>query len=185
MATKATIFKAELQIADMDRHYYHDHVLTLARHPSETDGRMMVRLLAFALHAHEALAFAKGATFDDEPDLWQKDLTGIIDTWIDVGLPDEKRIRKACGRAKQVFVYSYGGRSADMWWAQNSSKLEPLKNLTVKNLPVTAGLGLTKLAERTMQLNCTVQEGQIWLANKDDTVQIELATVKNSSDSFR
>ena len=115
MAFKATIFKADLQIADMDRHYYHDHALTIAQHPSETDERMMMRLLAFALHAHEALAFGKGISVDDEPDVWQKDLTGAIDLWIDVGLPDEKRIRKACGRARHVFIYSYAQRSAHIW----------------------------------------------------------------------
>jgi len=178
MALKATIFKAELQIADMDRNYYHDHALTLACHSSETDERMMVRLLAFALHAHEALAFGKGLSADDEPDLWQKDLTGNIETWIDVGRPDEKRIRKACGRARQVFIYSYGGRSADIWWDQNSSNLERLKNLTVLNLPVAASTALAKLAQRNMQLQCRIQDGQIWLADKDTTVEVELKTVK-------
>lgn len=178
MALKATIFKAELQIADMDRNYYHDHALTLACHSSETDERMMVRLLAFALHAHEALAFGKGLSADDEPDLWQKDLTGNIETWIDVGRPDERRIRKACGRARQVFIYSYGGRSADIWWDQNSSNLERLKNLTVLNLPVAASTALAKLAQRNMQLQCRIQDGQIWLADKDTTVEVELKTVK-------
>ncbi len=185
MALKATIFKAELQIADMDRHYYHDHALTLARHSSETDERMMVRLLAFALHAHEALAFGKGLSADDEPDLWQKDLTGVIETWIDVGQPDEKRIRKACGRANQVFIYTYGGRSADIWWEQNSGNLERIKNLTVMNLPLDTSRALAKLARLKMQLHCTVQDGQIWLADNDDRVQIELATVKTPSASLR
>ena len=121
MAIKATIFKANLQIADMERHYYQDHTLTLAQHPSETDERMMVRLLAFALHAHEYLEFGQGMTNDEEADLWRKDLTGSIELWIDVGIPDEKLIRKACGRAKQVIVYCYGGRAAQMWFDQNSS----------------------------------------------------------------
>ena len=124
MALKATIFKADLQIADMDRSYYADHSLTVARHPSETDERMMVRLLAFALHAGEALAFGKGLSTEDEPDLWLRDLTGVIDLWIDVGLPDEKRIRRACGRAEQVYVYSYGGHGADLWWKQTGADLE-------------------------------------------------------------
>lgn len=146
MALKATICKAELQIADMDRNYYHDHVLTVARHASETGERMMVRLLAFALHAHEALTFGKGLSADDEPDLWQKDLTGNIETWIDVGLPDEKRVRKACGRARQVYIYNYGGRSAGIWRDQNRGSLERLKNLTVLNLPLAASTALTKLA---------------------------------------
>ena len=181
MALKATIFKADLQIADMDRNYYQDHALTIARHPSETDERMMVRVLAFALQAHEALSFGKGLSADDEPDLWQKDLTGAIEIWIDVGLPDEKRVRKACGRARQVFVYTYGGRVAEMWWGQNSDKLGRIKNLSVINLPAETSLALAKLAQRTMQLQCTIQEGQIWLGDKDGTVQVELAMVKTLS----
>ena len=144
MAIKATIFKATLQIADMDRHYYAEHALTLARHPSETDERMMVRLLAFALYAGDALAFGKGMNSDDEPDLWQKDLTGAIERWIEVGLPDERVIRKACGRAAQVVVVSYG-RAADIWWNENRDKLQRLDNLTVIRLPLRdhAGAGRT------------------------------------------
>src|SRR6476659_4068851 len=110
MASNATIFKAALQIADVDRHYYQVHAVTLARHPSETDERMMVRLLAFALHAHESLSFGRGVSAEEEPALWVKDLTGAIDIWIEVGQPNEKSIRQACGRAKQVYVYTYGGR---------------------------------------------------------------------------
>src|SRR4051794_1616348 len=104
MALKSTVFKVELAVADIDRGYYEDHLLTLARHPSETDERMMVRLLAFALHAHPLLAFGRGLSSADEPDLWQRDLTGTIERWIDVGLPDERDVRKACGRAPDVHV---------------------------------------------------------------------------------
>ena len=178
MASNATIFKAMLQIADMDRNYYQDHALTLARHPSETDERMMVRLLAFVRHAHEALAFGRGISAADEPDLWQKDLTGNIDLWIEVGQPDEKEIRRACGRARQVFIYTYGGRGTDLWWTQNREKLERLENLTVLNLPLDASRALAKLAQRTMQLQCTIQEGQIWLGDGNEAVQIELLTMK-------
>ena len=111
MAIKATICKANLQIADMDRGYYNDLTLTIAQHPSETDERMMVRLLAFALHASEGLKFTEGISAeDDEPDIWQKNMSGEIEIWIEVGLPDEKRIRKACNRAKQVYLYPYGGK---------------------------------------------------------------------------
>ena len=184
MALKSTIFKAELQIADMDRHYYHDHALTIAQHPSETDERMMVRILAFALHAHEALSFGNGLSADDEPDLWQKDLTGAIDLWIDVGLPDEKLIRRACGRAKQVVVYSYGGRVAYMWWNQSSSKLERATNLSVINVSTDTSRAMAKLAQRNMQLHCTIEDGQIWLADKNNTVQVELEKVKIQSSPF-
>lgn len=171
MALNATIFKADLQISDMDRHYYQNHGLTIARHPSETDERMMVRLLAFARHAHEALAFAKGLSDTDEPDLWQKDLTGAIELWIEVGQPDEKRILKACGRADQVVLYTYG-QAADIWWKQVASRLTRLRNLTVVNLAPAITQSLAELAQRGMQLQCTVQDGELWLAGDQGAVQV-------------
>lgn len=178
MAIKATIFKANLQIADMERHYYQDHALTLAKHPSETDERLMVRLLAFALHAHEYLEFGQGMTADDEADLWLKDLTGSIELWIDVGIPDEKLIRKACGRSNQVVVYCYGGRVTDMWFAQNSTQFARQKNLTIINLPVASTQALAKLAQRNMSLQCTIQDGQVWLTDGAVSVQVERTVLK-------
>jgi uncharacterized protein YaeQ len=179
MALKATIFKADLQIADMDRNYYQQHALTLARHPSETDERMMVRLLAFAIHASDALAFTKGLFDTEEPDLWEKDLTGAIELWIEVGQPDEKRIMKACGRAEKVIVYSYGATS-HIWWKQIAGKLERARNLTVINLPSDAAQAMSKLAQRTMQLQCTIQDGQIWLTDSVDTVQVDREYIKGA-----
>jgi uncharacterized protein YaeQ len=172
MALKSTIFKATLNVSDMDRGYYAEHGLTLARHPSETDERMMVRVIAFTLYANEMLAFGKGLSSDDEPDLWQKDLTGAIERWIEVGLPDERRIRQACGRAAQVIVVCYGS-AADVWWNQSKSKLERLNNLTVIRLPVAATQALAKLAERNMALQCMVQDGQMTWSGGNEMVQIE------------
>jgi uncharacterized protein YaeQ len=172
MALKATIYKADLQIADMDRNYYQDHALTLARHPSETDERMMIRLLAFAIHANEALTFTKGLFDTDEPDLWQKDLTGAIQLWIEVGQPDEKRLMKACGRSEQVIVYSYSATS-HIWYKQIANKLERAKNLTVINIPADASMQLEQLAQRSMQLQCTIQDGQIYLTDSVNTVLVE------------
>jgi uncharacterized protein YaeQ len=180
MAIKATVFKANLQIADMERHYYQDHTLTLAQQPSETNERLMVRLLAFALHAHEYLEFGQGMTNDDEADLWQKDLTGSIELWLDVGIPDEKLIRKACGRSSQVIVYCYGGRVADMWFAQNSTQFARQKNLTIVNLPVTSTQSLAKLAQRNMSLQCTIQDGQVWLSDGAASVQVERVVLKEA-----
>jgi uncharacterized protein YaeQ len=174
MALKATIFRAELQIADMERNYYQTHSLTLARHPSENDERMMARLLAFALNARDTLVFGSSIGNDNEPDLWQKDLTGAIQLWIDVGLPDEKRIRRACGRAARVVVYSYG-RGADLWWKQSEASLARSDNLEVIDLPQASTQALARLAKRTMQLNCTIQDGQVWLADEDESVQVETA----------
>ena len=173
MALKSTIFKAELQISDLDRHYYATHVLTLARHPSETDERMMVRLLAFALFADEYLEFGRGLSAEDEPALWRKDLTGAIELWIEVGLPDERELRKACGKAARVVVLCYGGRGADIWWNDNREQLARLRNLTVLALPEECTLRLARLAQRNMQLQCTIQDGQAWLGNEHDTLQID------------
>ncbi|MGB0128707.1 MAG: YaeQ family protein [Rhodocyclaceae bacterium] len=177
MALKSTIFKAELQIADMDRHYYADHVLTLARHPSETDERMMVRLLAFALHADEALAFCKGLSDADEPDLWRKDLTGAIDLWMEVGQPDERRIAKACGRARQVAVYCYGATSG-VWWNQIDTKLARFRNLAVFSLPPAHTQALAALAQRTMRLQCSIQDGHVFLTDGTATVEIAPVTLR-------
>ena len=177
MALKATICKAELHIADMERGYYHDHTVTVARHPSETDERMMVRLLAFALNADDTLVFGAGLSTDDEPDLWRKDLTGSIETWIDVGLPDEKRIRKACGRANAVFVYSYGGHAAQLWWQQVGDKLARSHKLTVIELPQAGTRALAGLAARNMKLQYTIQDGQVWVADDRESVQLDPRTI--------
>jgi uncharacterized protein YaeQ len=172
MALKSTIFKVELQIADLDRNYYRTHALTLARHPSETDERLMVRVLAFALCADEALEFGKGLSSDDEPDLWRRDLTGAIEQWIEVGLPDEKRIRRACGRARQVLVVTYGGRVADLWWEQNRAALRKLDKASIVDMPTEATQTLAGLATRTMRLDCTVQEGEMLLVAGDATLRL-------------
>ena len=178
MALNATIFKAAVQISDMDRGYYKEHALTVARHPSETDERMMVRVLAFCLHASASLSFGKGLSTDDEPDLWEKDLTGAIVSWIDVGQPDDRRMRKASGRADEVFVYSYGAQSARLWWEQVSNKIDKTRNLTVIRLPAETRQ-LAELAERNMRLTCTVQDRHAWLANDEHSVEIALETLKS------
>lgn len=172
MALKSTIFKIELQIADLDRGYYQTHALTLARHPSETDERMMVRAVAFALQADPALEFGRGLSADDEPDLWRKDLTGAIEQWIEVGLPDEKRLRRACGRAGSVIVLAYGGRTAELWWEQNQSQLRKLDKLTVLALPQPQTEALAGHVTRTMQISCTVQEGELWLVIDGATLHL-------------
>ena len=172
MALKSTIFKAELSVSDLDRGYYGTHSLTLARHPSETDERMMVRLLAFAWHAHEQLEFGKGISSDEEPALWRKDLTGVIEEWIEVGLPDERLLRKASGRAGKVTLYCYG-RGADIWWGQNQKLLERLDNLTVYSLPADATAALAKLATRIIDAQCTIQDGQTWFSVGTENVVIE------------
>jgi uncharacterized protein YaeQ len=178
MAVKATIYKVELQVNDIDRNYYESHALTLAQHPSETEERLMVRLLAFALNAGERLAFGRGISTDDEPDLWSRDLTGVIDLWIEVGQPDEQRIRKACGRAGEVRVYCFSGRSADIWWKKNAAALERCGNLRVFDIPTETSQQLAALASRNMRLQCLVQDGHVQLMDDDTTVSVELVALK-------
>ncbi|MDF0378919.1 YaeQ family protein [Methylophilus sp. YYY-1] len=176
MALKSTIYKINLNIADMDRHYYQTHMLTLAKHPSETEERLMVRLLAFVLYADEALEFGKGLSDDDEPDLWQKDLTGAIERWIGVGLPDEREIRKACGKAKQVVQVLYGGRTAEMWWEQHQKAMLKLDNVTVINLPETQAL--TAAASRSLSMSVTIQDQQLLVSHDGGSFELSPVILK-------
>lgn len=165
MALRATIYKAEINIADNDRGYYGSHAVTVARHPSETDERMMVRLLAYALHtdSDDTLTFARGLSDMDEADVWRLDLTGAIQQWIEVGLPDDRRLLKACGRADQVIVFAYG-RNVDIWWTGIKNKVARARNLKVYALPAEATVALAALAERTMELHFNVQDGTVWVS---------------------
>lgn len=172
MALKATIFKATLNIADMDRHYYADHHITLARHPSENDERMMSRLLAFVLSASEDLEFTKGLSTDDEPELWRQSLSDEIELWIELGLPDESRLRKACNRSRQVILYTYGGRAVPLWWEKHHNKLTRFDNLTIINLPTAPIEALAAMVERTMSLQCSIQDGEVSIGNEDSLVSI-------------
>ncbi len=168
MALKATVHKAEVQISDMDRHYYQTHMLTLARHPSETDERLMVRLLAFVLHADERLEFGRGLSSEDEPDLWQRSRSGEIERWIDLGQPDEPDIRRACGRAREVVVIGYQPRSFAPWWEKNAAALGRCGNLRV--LEVGCGAELAALCGRGMKLQCLIQDGEVQLIGEHASV---------------
>ena len=183
MAPKATVVKAELQVTDMDRHYYASHNLTLAQHPSETVERLMVRLLAFALHADERLEFGRGLSDEDEPALWRRDYTGAIEQWIELGQPDESRIRKACGRAQQVVVVNYGGRAADVWWDRNAATLARLKNLTVLNLDAASVEAVAALFDRGMRLTAMIQDGELQLMDATRTVALRPTPRMRSADA--
>ena len=176
MALKSTIYKAVLQVSDIDRNVYGDYALTLACHPSETPERLMVRLLAYALNADEHLAFGKGLSSADEPDLALSDLTGVMLQWIEVGQPDERTLLKACGRAASVRVYAYSA-SVDLWWKPLADKLARAKNLSVYKIAAEQSQGLARLAARNMALQCIVQDGQVWVSNEIDSVQLELTAL--------
>jgi uncharacterized protein YaeQ len=170
MALKATVHKVDLSISDLDRNYYDEHSLTLAQHPSETNERMMVRLIAFALNAGERLEFGKGLSNEEEPALWRKSLSGDVELWIDVGHPEERRLRKACGVAGEVRVYCYAERGSEVWWRQNEAALTRLKKVVVVGLHAP---GIEGLVQRTMKLQCTIEGGYVWLSS--DRAQCEVS----------
>jgi len=171
MAISATINKVSVNIADMDRHYYQTHELRVAQHPSENDFRFMIRLVAFMLNASDSLSFTKGLSSDDEPELWQKSLTAEIELWIDLGQVDEKRIRKACGRADKVIIYTYHEGKAKVWREQQQAKLQRFTNLSV--IHIHAG-DIDKLLKRSMQLQCNIQDGEMYLSDDDLNFTISL-----------
>ena len=177
MATSATVFKVAMNIADMNRHYYQQHELTVAQHPSENGHRFMVRLIAFALNAGEGLTFTKGLAVDDEPELWQKSLTDEILLWVDFGQVDEKRIRKACGKAQQVKLYTYNDRKSQVWWKQNKSKFSRYKNLSVYHLHAE---GCDVLINRKMDLQCNIDEDAILLSDDQNSVDVTVQKLETS-----
>lgn len=176
MALRPKIFKVNIQIADMDRHHYMDHLITIAQHPSETDERLMVSILAFALNASDNLTFASGISDPNQADLWDKDHNEHIGLWISVGLPDEKLIRKAVSRAEQVIVYTYGGRTVDVWW--NKLQLKDYQNLRVINLTGQDTRELSTMLARGMKINFTIQEGEIMVSNEAVSINITQQVLK-------
>jgi len=172
MALKSTIVKVRLNVSDIDRSVYDDFSLSIARHPSETETRMMLRVAAFALHADERLEFGRGISTDDEPDLWRKDLTGAVELWIELGTPDPDRLRKACGRAQRVILYAYGERALKVWWDKHASALARFSNLAIFGLSDDACARLAALAAPGLSLQCTVSDGELWLTDGAESVAL-------------
>jgi uncharacterized protein YaeQ len=172
MALRATVYRADLAVSDLDRGVYANHALTLARHPSETEMRLMLRLLAFALFADDRLTFGRGLSTEDEPALWQRDATGQIERWIDVGLPGLKDVRKASGRAAEVVVLAFGERRRAEWWSQIGSELQRIDNLQVLTLSDAETSAIEQLAARAMQVSCTIQERHVWFSVNAQSIEI-------------
>jgi uncharacterized protein YaeQ len=181
MAQKATIYKVELSVSDMDRHYYETHNLTVAKHPSETDERLMVRILAFALNAHEHLEFTRGISTDDEPDIWQKSLSGELELWVELGLPGEKILRQSCGKANEVIVYCYGGSTAGVWWEKIKNRTARFNNLKVTNFSKKDTSELGKLASRSMHLQVNIQNDDVMVSLNDSIVYVTPVKWKNTN----
>ncbi len=179
MSLKATIFKVDLSITDMDRHYYADHQLTIARHPSESDKRMMLRILAFAMNASDSLSFTKGLSDVEEPDLWQKNYSDVIEQWIELGQPSEQRIKKGCNQSEQMCVYSYHNGMFDNWWQKEQSSLIARKNLSIYTIEESIMEVLALAVNRQMQIQCTIQDGQAWFNFGEENIEVSLKTIKS------
>ena len=178
MALKSTIYKAKLEVVDLDRHYYATHDLTLACHPSETEVRLLVRIVAFALNAHERLTFGKGVSDSDEPDLWLKDLDSQIDLWVELGHPDDRTITKACGRSRRVVVYTYSA-NPHLWWDSLEARAGRWRNLKVVSLDAEDCAGLEVFADRSLDLQITIQDGEVWVrGSKGEEVRLTPTTLK-------
>jgi len=180
MAQKSTIYKVELSVSDMDRHYYETHKLTVAKHPSETDERLMVRLIAFALNANEQLELTKGLSTDDEPDIWQKSLSDELELWVALGLPSEKIIRQSCSKVHKVIIYCYGGRTAEVWWDKIKNSTTRFDNLSVVNLSEQDTDALAKLANRSMKIQVNIQDGEVMVSLDESMIYITPVTLKEA-----
>lgn len=181
MALKSTVFKAEVQLADIDHGHYTDLALTLARHPSETDERMMVRLVTLLLHAHQVQAlcggngqigFGAGLSTPDAADVLLEDFSGRTRLWIELGQPDEKRVARACSRADQVIVYAHGP-AAEVWWRGAEGKLARFDRTEVWRLPSASVQALAALVQRSMKLQATLQDGLLMLTDERGSVSVE------------
>lgn len=178
MAIKSTVFKLELAVSDMNRSYYADHSLTIARHPSETNQRMLLRIAAFALHAHEYLSFTKGLSDIDEPDIWLKSLTGDIEEWIELGQPHDKRIRQACGKASRVFIYTYQRGAPQNWFEGIKASLERFQHLQVVHLTIKDEALVDRMVDRSMKFSCMIQDQSLLISNDQDSLSIDLNFLK-------
>ncbi|ARD45691.1 YaeQ family protein [Colwellia sp. PAMC 21821] len=177
MALKSTINKATIHLSDMDRNYYDTIQLTIAQHPSENDRRMMIRLIAYVLNASENLQFGKGVSDEDEAAIWRVNYSDVIELWIELGQLDEKRLKKACNRAQEVKLYCFG-TSVDTWWQQSKSKLNQFNKLSIERFSEETSQALELLADRSMEFQVSIQDGQVWLTSGEESLLIELDKLK-------
>lgn len=168
MAANSIVYKALLNIANMDTHYYEEHNLTIAQHPSENDLRMMMRVVAFILNASETLTFCKDISDDDEPALWQKSLSGDIEVWIELGQPDEKRIKKACGKSNKVIIYTFNENMALPWFKQIENSINRFRNLEIIFLKIDGDI--ESLVKRSLNLQCNISDNELTLIDGENSV---------------
>ncbi len=178
MALKPTIYTINLALADSDRGVYDNLTLKLARHPSETLERLTARILAFGLHAAPGLGFTRGLSSTDEPDLWRHSDSGEIEHWIEVGQPEESRLRKARGRARQVSVLAFG-KSADTWWLNQGDAIAQLARVEVAQLPWEGVQEAAALIDRNTALSLNIAGSVLYLDNGSEQVSLEVKPLLN------
>lgn len=176
MALKPTIYKFRIALTDMNRDYYDSLSLTIAQHPSENLTRMMARVLAFSMNAQQDLAFTKGLSNIEEPDIWHKTLDDQISLWIDVGEPDPERVKKSTRLARNVRIYSFNTKS-DVWWKQNSNKLNLLK-AQVYRLDAEAIETLATYVKRTMDISIMLTGNSAFVSTENGDCEVEWAELK-------
>ena len=170
MAQPSTIYRAGIQLSDIDRGLYESLQITVARHPSETEERLLARILAYALYYEPELTFTKGVGAGDEPDLWSKGPDGRVRCWIEVGLPDAERLVKASRHSEQVVLCAFGS-ALTVWEKQNLPKLAGISNLTVISLDQAFLKRLSERLQRTISWSLTVTEGSLYLAIDGETLE--------------
>lgn len=180
MALKATIFKAKISLSNLNIHHYDDLTLTIARHPSENNLRMMARILAFLMNAQEEPTFTKGLSSDNEPDIWKINHDGSVDRWIELGHLDERRIRQSCSKAKKVTIYSYQGNQSLQWFNSIENGLSRFQNLDIVHFSFPEGQNIEDFAERGMNISCSIEDSDIWLSTEVDRICIHFQFLKKS-----
>ncbi|MBF7073172.1 YaeQ family protein [Glaciecola sp. MH2013] len=180
MALKPTIFKFNIALADLDNHHYPNLQLTLAQHPSESQERMVARLLAFCIHSHkdsdELMCFSKGLSDADEPAIWRKGYDEQIQEWIDVGEPSYDRLKKACRQANETFVYSFNTKS-DVWFRQTSALFSELA-LHILSFDWLQIKALANELERTPSWSITISEGTISVSTASAQIDLSVTALQ-------
>jgi uncharacterized protein YaeQ len=180
MALKATIFKAKISLSNLNIHFYDELTLTIARHPSENNLRMMSRILAYLLTAQEGPVFTKGISSDTEPDIWIVNHDGSVDHWIELGHLDERRIRQSSSKAKKVSIFSYQGNQSLSWFSSIENGLSRFNNLNIIHFSFPENQNIEDFAERGMNFSCNIEDDEMWLSTEQDRICVQFQYLKKS-----
>lgn len=184
MALGATVYKAQLSISDLDRNWYGQPTLTLARHPSETETRLMLRVLAWCMRAGEHLEFGRGLSAEGEPALWELDDTGAVVDWVELGAPDLRTVRKAAGKSDHVLVLAYDEARTTPWWESLKGDFSKIGKLAVVLIRDEEAEALGAMAARNMKLAVTIQDAVVWVSDDSASLQINPVWLKREDERW-